>query len=347
MILSVTGKTFLLDLTSRLDKIGLRHVILRNYETLPDSIGNDLDIHVGRDKIPQSLSELDKCVKYHGGRLIHIHRRGYVAACWVDFQDQEAYMHIDFYDGALEWHGFPFITEKWFEESRREYGDWIIPKPAHEAVILACTSILWGGFFKEKYLPQIFKLTEMTSERIFFNDCLIQAFGSKGAYLASAILDGIIRESDTHKLASILRRRLAWHCFKRSPLKALRGWINHWVAEARCYLAPLGLRISHPPLDSVAQQNLLAELEKRISGMFGGVAATSKNSSFWGRIRDEVIAFRRLGNNWLLIEDGSQWSIGNQLVDAETFGTDYKDLANAIEQTMLARVATHLDFSRN
>jgi hypothetical protein len=316
MRLSKTARDFLIGLRTGLQHIGANPVVLRNYQDLPEAIGNDVDIFVSQTSLNSAIEVLVREVEEREGAVTHIHQRGYFVAFWVNFKNDDVALHLDLYPGALTWHGLEYLSMGRFLESTRHYRDWRIPHPAHEAILLILTSLLWGGFFKKTYRSQIEGLLDDPEVKKEFRDCLSNAFGDSGSELAAAVLAGKPIERIESLLAVKLRAALRRRCLSRNPGRALAGMAGHWLWEFRCYFVSrpgIWVRVPHD------NQGFDKELN-RVLQYFGGVLderATVSNKCV--RMLNRI---RALGKNHLVILEGSQWEVQGEpsaLVDQLSF----------------------------
>ena len=112
---------------------------------------------------------------------------------------------------------------------------------AHEALGCWFSSLLWGGFFKDRYREIVCRAVR--DDRGEFERVLMDAVGTKwGHRLLHLALDGHPEESV--KSVRDIRRAVRARALRRQPWQTLRGWYQFWLAEVR-------LR-SSPPLPWVA-----------------------------------------------------------------------------------------------
>lgn len=236
---SNTCKRFLQTLLAALKEKGCEPVLLRNYEDLPNSMGNDLDIYVNPQKLHAACTCFLEQAYTHGFTITHIHKRSYFTALWLNFDDMVAPVHIDLYHGATTWHGLEYLNCAELplnSEPHPTFKDAHIPTPWHEALISSMTSILWGGFFKERYTQRIKKLLSGNDNSDNFNQHMRRVFGFDGETLSKAITS----ENPCDYISKSIKHKLCRHLFLKSmqlrPVHTLAKWLHFWGIEAWCYL---------------------------------------------------------------------------------------------------------------
>jgi|GEM_PF-2881477 len=171
---------------------------------------------------------------------------------------------IDFLP-RLEWHGWEYLEAGRFWSQVRSGADGL-PRPAlaHDAWIAWMTGLLWGARFNPKYRNLILQAWgEAPSE---MEACARWAFGCE---TAGPLLATLARgePGEAVALVSKLRRSLGLQSLRRSPLKALAGWWNHWRGEARLHRSPpypwIAFLGSDPALVAIIHRKLAEYLEAR------------------------------------------------------------------------------------
>ena len=98
--------------------------------------------------------------------------------------------------------------------------EFLVPSPVHEAIISLLSSLLIGGWLKEKYFPKVQRT--FADARMTVIATLSPAFGPKTAMrLANAVVEG-----DRGKMVDRvkpLRIALALHALRHKPLRTRSG----------------------------------------------------------------------------------------------------------------------------
>jgi len=111
----------------------------------------------------------------------------------------------------------------------------LVPLPAHEAIVSLLTSLLFSGRAKEKYFPKVRQTFAGCPEEILA--ALRPQFGLKvTTRLVSAVIAG-----DPEAMSDCvpqLRFSLAWRGLLRRPLGCVPGVVWHYVREIAICLSP-------------------------------------------------------------------------------------------------------------
>lgn len=200
-------------------------VVLRNEKDLFDSLhrGGDVDLLVG----DLELAELT--LIRHLGPPVRIIKSSYVTGYSYDWG------HIDLLP-TIEWRGACFVRTEAVLESRQLSARGLpVPRIAHEASISWLTSLLFGGFFKERYAPEIRRAVEIDGDA--FRQTLIEAAGKKlGVRLWQAAVGGHPEVSAGWTRS--LRRAVWWRAFFRSPVRTIRRSFAFVIGELRLRFEP-------------------------------------------------------------------------------------------------------------
>ena len=311
MITSPATRKFLIDLIERLEGAGCDPVLLRNYENIPDEIGNDLDVFITARTLPAAYSIMKAAATRQGGSIAHVHRRGYFVAVWLRFPDCAAPTHIDLYHGALTWHGLLFLSDEELITNATPSGSTMsykIPRRAHEALVSCLASVLWGGFFKARYQEQLGSLLADPSELECFTTLLVRKFGHQGQELASSVMTGRAALSVDRAFARKLRMRLFLKSCLSKPLACAGAWLSHWREEAASYLFRLpGVALEFDRKHWDAEEIL--RLRDILDPYFGATHEIEKRP---GSISQQFKLRRLRGKNHLILLSGNQFSINGR-----------------------------------
>lgn len=156
-------------------------------------------------------------------------RRSYVEQLF------QAWGHIDIAT-RLEWRGAVYVHGQELVMAAARTDDGLLrPRPAHEAIICWFSSLLWGGFFKERYRDTI--VAAARTDRAEFLRVLQAAVGDKwGARLFDLASRGTMEKSV--EWVGRLRRALWLRAFLRTPLRTMGGYVAFAARELSLTLAP-------------------------------------------------------------------------------------------------------------
>jgi thymidylate kinase len=206
------------------------YVVLRNHDVLAHlAHGGDIDLFVAEPRAAEwrFVAEL--------GAPAFVARRSYVTGIFYDWG------HIDLLP-TLEWRGARYldgvavVTDRELSPSGLPR-----PRPAHEAIVCWFSSLLWGGFFKQRYRDLIVDAAREDGDELarVLNAALGRRWGDR---LSRCAAEG--RPEASARWASRLRRAVWRRALARAPLRTMSGCLRFCMAEVR-------LRV-HPPLPWVA-----------------------------------------------------------------------------------------------
>src|ERR1051326_973082 len=132
---------------------GIDWLILRNYENLPETTTNDIDVLLSPRQLYQAEKVLLRIAGDSGFRLAN--RVEFATLAFYFFHPGSgAQVHFDLFT-ALKWRSFDFLNCERFLEKKVNRGLFAVPHPAHEAVTSLLATMIYTGNIKEKYKPLI------------------------------------------------------------------------------------------------------------------------------------------------------------------------------------------------
>ena len=243
------------------DAAGIHYVVLRNYENLPEDIGNDLDILVEAKKIKLAELILNRIIVQHGGL---VHNRAEFLPVSFFFHDPETrrQFHIDLFRD-LKWRGVDLLSPEKILANSIYYKNIRIPSVPEEAVLNLLTRLIYGGYVREKYKEPIYSVfsTESTDVR----KLLSRVLGSLGTTIWTLVIQRNWNEIE--RLVGAIRRvmvlRAIRHAFTsvRALLLDAKRLCSRWIHSP-------GLSIVLIGPDGCGKTTLGVELEKRMAGSF-------------------------------------------------------------------------------
>lgn len=270
---------FLAALIQSFEKEGLRPCILRNYEGFPNSnVGSDIDFLIGRSDLPLVIRALQAIP---GIQIVGYAERHYVAHLFVEGVSPAPgirALELDFI-WSLNWKGLEYLRTKDVLQAAipRQAGDltFLVPSPPHEAIISLLSSVLIGGWLKEKYFPKV--------QQIFVGNSpdVIEVLSAQFGKIAAALLVGSVIGGDRHKILSCvrpLRISLLWRHLLRRPLRSTLSAVQYYASEleVRCtpstletvYLSGSDIRAKESMIESLMPllRNVAKIVERRHFG---------------------------------------------------------------------------------
>lgn len=228
---------FLAELFRSFEKEELRLCVLRNYEGFPSiNVGSDVDFLIRRSDLPRAIRALRSL---RGIRIVGYAERHYVAHLFVEgvsIAPGIRALGLDFI-WSLNWKGTEYLsTEDVLRAATpRQAGElnFRVPSPAHEAIISLLSSLLIGGWLKEKYFPKVQRtFSENRSEA---TTALLPAFGKESSI---QLVDAVIGSDRQQMLNCVwpLRISLVRRGLLRRPFHSLFSVARYHVREfaVRC-----------------------------------------------------------------------------------------------------------------
>lgn len=222
---------------SHFEKEGLRPCILRNYEGFPaQNVGSDVDFLIRPSELPRAIRALQSIPDI---RIVGYAERHYVAHVFVEGVSPAPSVRclgLDFI-WSLNWKGQEYLATEAVLQAAipRQAGnlEFLVPSPVHEAIISLLSSLLIGGWLKEKYFPKVQRTFAEARMAVIAN--LSPAFGPKAATrLADAVVEGDrVKMVDRVKP---LRMALVLRALRLRPLRGVLAATRYHAFEfmVRC-----------------------------------------------------------------------------------------------------------------
>lgn len=249
-------------LLQALEREGVRCCVLRNYEGFPDNnLGHDVDFLIRSADLPRAIAALRSL---QGIRIAGATVRAGGPSLFLEGVSPAPglrALQVDFIT-SLNWKGMPHLSTEAILDAaiprQARNLNFLVPSPVHEAIISLLSSLLVGGWLKEKYFPSVQRT--FLSDRAGVISALQPGFGLKAAArLADAVVSG-----DRGKILScvgLLRASLALRALLREPLRSSRSVVCHYASELAIRYSPRSLEtVSILGLDECRTAAILAGL---------------------------------------------------------------------------------------
>ncbi len=150
---------FISHFLAKLGEDKIKYCILKNYDSLPEKVGNDIDMWVedgGQEQFQRRLLETGRCL---GWDLIEYSPRLKYDYFFVKNNDgQPEIIHIDCWS-SVNWRGINYLDDRAFSETLLLHKKgFYIPSPGLESSILLLKDLIYQKKILEKYRKRIFCL---------------------------------------------------------------------------------------------------------------------------------------------------------------------------------------------
>jgi thymidylate kinase len=268
--LSSIEREFFEEFFRRLGAAGVARILLRNHEEFPGRMGHDLDVFFLRSDVPRALRVFRETLRERDGEVLHLHERDYVCAVWFRARrDEPLAIHLDFYHGAFTWHGLPYVSESELVAASRPFGKFKALNPAHEALSLFLTSLLWGGFYKIRYRERIRVLLQVPEATGDFFRLLEREFGPESRPPFDFLGDAGPTPEIMQRYAARLRRLYKARSFRHRPFGAAVQLSRFWLKEFGTVLSPPGFCLAILGPDGSGKSTVIQAVRERLDYFFG------------------------------------------------------------------------------
>lgn len=240
------------------------YCVLRNYENLPNEVGNDLDVLVERRSVLNAEYLLLDCASKIGWELVRSCKR-LGANTYIFFKssdDNHAYFHIDivwaFVLKRVDWASDTFVLSR-----RRYHRGFYVASDGCQAALVVRNALV-GVPIKQRYLAQIKKKISRNMEE--FRSTYDSYFSKKDIdFFIKSMLEESYRELHA-KAPSILRRARFFQAF-RNPIRFI-GYHCSYIFELfrETFLNPNGLFVVLIGPDGVGKTTISERLIDELVG---------------------------------------------------------------------------------
>jgi hypothetical protein len=231
---------FLSRLFTRLEESSIRYCLLRNWEALPDTVDNDVDLWVEGNQGRAFEEILESVSEELGWRLVQrwhwlgSHGDGLFVLVKPETRDS---LIVDVFK-YLTWKGLKYVDEAAFvRHAQRHPKGFTILDPGVEAAAIVLKEILFQLEVRERYRERAWRKARADGAGF-----LSAASPMLGSEMAREILDLTVSE-DWSRLAGMrgrICRELARRSWMRDPIGTARLCARHFYFRARHRLQPPG-----------------------------------------------------------------------------------------------------------
>ncbi len=242
---------------------GIKFLVLRNYEQLPNFTSNDIDVLVAPAQIHHAEHTLVAAAQSAGFRL---HNRAEFATLALYFSDPKTNLqaHFDLFT-ALKWRSFDFIGCERFLDRRRARDSFAVPASADEAVTNLLAFMIYTGRVKDKYKAAI--TAGFRAEAEAATQLLAETYGE--AHAMEMVAAGAQEKwEDLESRTPALRRALILRQVFGKPFHTLNSFITDAARLARRFISPPGLTVVLCGADGSGKSTAGKAIVEGLSGTF-------------------------------------------------------------------------------
>lgn len=292
--MSDARRTFLVTLFQALAANGVRYCVQRNYDQIYTDTDTDVDLLLS----PYSLARFQRCLRETAAttawHLVQAVRFG--DHSWVFWQPTTGFLRIDFAT-EVRWQLFPVLSARDVLDSSVACGEFYVPAPEVESVILL-TAALWRGKLSERYRQRLAVLHARSPDRARQQEIFARAFGGSGIELAAFQARAATAVFDA-ALVGRGRRSLALTAL--TPGRKFASFLGHLLTDAgrlrERWCRPAGVSLllvsSQPRARSFADLTARLEFlfpEQKNTVIATGVESHAQARKPWSR---EILQKRR------------------------------------------------------
>lgn len=257
----VSESRFLALLFAELEKQEILYAVLRNSDTLPESLGgSDLDLLVeNRKQAEQLLVVAQNAALSCGGKLVCRYVTGALVACFLGKGRYGWWgCHIDVFIG-LHYYGRVFADAHDLLSRRVKMKDSFYCLGDETDVVSFVKEILYNGKTRKDYYPRaqaVYRTKPLIVESAF-KDSLSEGYSILTKLLSESV------DSDQLKAASV---RMAKMLCRKHPLKGAWSWTLRWC---RLFLRP-GFCVAFLGTDGSGKSTLIENVKPPLEQMLHG-----------------------------------------------------------------------------
>ena len=251
-MISSPGATILL-LLQKAESQGLRSLYLRNYEDLPESIGNDADILVGKGQTQAFLDLLPEIEQETGWKLYKAVQFAPLSLFFLHTETEDAF-HLDIFE-SIEYHYIPYASAAQILARRCQRQEALfIPDPSDEIYLNVVTRLIYHGNIREKHEEQFAYFLETYGKEALlpsFKEFLGEDLGEKLFLLGSEK-----RWREAAALCEPIRR----FCRKKAGFSLLPSYKNYLSRAFHRLLSPPGSFLCFEGADGTGKSTLIEKM---------------------------------------------------------------------------------------
>ncbi len=267
---TTTVGAFLIRLFRRLDECGVNYCVLRGYDGLPNSIGYDVDLIVGRNSTATYVKILRHTIQDCNWSLVRAAHRFSFRSHYIVHQEDGRFvlLKIDTHT-RIHWKEVISASETVIFETRKRYNGFWIVSSGCEAAVSLFKEYLHFGIIRDKHKRRIPQLVQEDPQN--FLASTEPLFGLK---VSSFALKCAQREdwNTLERNAARIRLTLINKALIRRPFGQLLDWLRFlWGHFSDKILYPSGFFVCLIGPDGSGKTTISRGLERNMTEVFSKV----------------------------------------------------------------------------
>lgn len=242
------------SLFEALNASGIRYCVLRNYESLPDSLGgSDVDLCVSSEDMQNVVEIATNVAENHDGKKISDYAASGRITRFIGANDVSWGLPLDLFSG-FSYRGIEYITSKDILDNSSAVGDVCVSEKNVAALCTLTKELIANSRGRKNYFSEASIACGRNARK--FEDILLKGFGSK----ATQIMISMLERDDSSlekEAAKILRKSLFTRLFV-SPKTLLHCACDYAKRFTRIAFAP-GFAVAYLGTDGSGKSTIVSE----------------------------------------------------------------------------------------
>lgn len=228
----------IINIFNTLKKNNINYCVLRNYESLPEHVGHDIDILLNEKDLEIFNESINTVAESNRWEVVYTRNKYmfYTIMFYkIDLSSVNT-LKLDVWT-ELSWRGAPYIDSEFVLDNTVEYKNFYIPRSGCEAAITSLKELTGGGNIPKKYYEKIKKLALVDKQG--FLKSTVPIFGQYANKLYSAVTIGNWSMIDDNKVL-IKNKIFSSNNKLRNVERTISFWKSEIVRRAKNSIHPKG-----------------------------------------------------------------------------------------------------------
>jgi len=279
-----------------LNESEIHYCVLRNYEQLPEKVGNDVDFFVLKTELAATIRLLQQAAEGTGWTIIRASTRFEYQSFHLLYQAAASFyiLHLDFHTG-IHWRGIQYMSHDVLWQKRQKYKNFFVASAGGEVAVSLFKEYLRVGIFKgsahDHRRQRLQKLMQTAPET--FDQAVQPYLGTHD----SELFQKEVLAGDWDKLEHVVsgvRLRLIIRALLRHPVEQCRNWVRFTGFHVRDkFRQPQGLFVCFIGPDGSGKTTLSHKLVSNFTNLFEGILYFHGRPGYVPRLRRLLTYFKR------------------------------------------------------